>query len=221
MKSSLSRLRPAILVLLGASAAYAAWAIYSSDTSSSPGSLRRTNAVRRPNRRARLPTGPEAIYRLFEQPDISLGEANVFGTRLVLDAYNIISEDAARQLAANSDHELSPEDVERQLMEFYDDVVGRLLGHAQRPLTLVETNLVSLFILGRIPHDGLRLALQRHQQTFYDRASEVGVVNDGAESFVPTEASWPSDEDTEGGVLDTAGQSLQRTLYHIAEERAR
>jgi hypothetical protein len=44
---------------------------------------------------------------------------------------------------------------------------------------------------------------------------------DGAENVAPTEVSWGSDEGTEGGIVDAAGQTLQRTLYHIAEDRAR
>ncbi|KAF1938658.1 EF-hand [Clathrospora elynae] len=44
---------------------------------------------------------------------------------------------------------------------------------------------------------------------------------DGAESVAPTEQSLGSDEDDEGAAIDPEGQTLQRTLYHIAEDRAR
>jgi hypothetical protein len=54
-------------------------------------------------------------------------------------------------------------------------------------------------------------------------AAAVAVLNDGdrPEIVAPTEVSWGSDEGTEDGVVDAAGQTLQRTLYHIAEDRAR
>jgi hypothetical protein len=114
--SSISRYRPAILTLLGVSAAYAIWQVYTNTTNPPPSGLHRSNAVRR---------GPARTNRSRQPNSAPNGE-----------------EDAA-------------------------------------PLV------------------------------------------DGAENVAPTEVSWGSDEDTEGGIVDAAGQTLQRTLYHIAEDRAR
>jgi len=221
--SSVSRYRPAILTLLGASAAYAAVLVYSLVTSAPSSGLQRSNALRRGTPRSHRPTGPARITRLLQRRSIPLGEVDLFGTVLALDAREMVSPELARHLAEVADPPISQEDVDRRLAELYDDIVVRLLARAQRPLTTSETNLVTINIAEAIPHEGLVQALQRHRDAVFtgDTVSGAGVVAGRAESVVPTEVSWPSDEDTEGGVVDADGQTLQRTLYHIAEDRAR
>ncbi|KAF2691824.1 hypothetical protein K458DRAFT_425705 [Lentithecium fluviatile CBS 122367] len=220
--SSLSRYRPAILTLLGAAAAYAAWRAYTSVTSTPPEGLHRSNAVRRANPRTRRATGPQRIFHLLNHPSIPLGDIDVFGNEFILDGRNIITPEFARHLAEEANPTITPEEVDRRLAELYDDVAQRLLAQAGRPLTAAELDAVIVRIVTTIPHQGLVRALQRHRNEAGRGEGEAGTVAaDRAESVVPTEASFPSDEDTEGGVVDVDGQTLQRTLYHIAEDRAR
>jgi hypothetical protein len=219
--STVSRYRPAILTLLGATAAYTAWLVYSSVTSAPPSGLHRSNAVRRGNPRAQRPTGPARISRLLQRRSIPLGDVELFGIPIALDARELITPELARRLAVRADPTISDAAIDRRLAELYDDIVARLLARAQRPLTTTETNVVTINIAEAIPHEGLVQALQRHRDAVFTGESGATAVADGAESVVPTEISWPSDEDTEGGVVDADGQTLQRTLYHIAEDRAR
>jgi hypothetical protein len=220
-RSSVTRYQPAILALLGATVAYAAWCVYSSVTRAPPSNLRRSNAVRRGNPRLRRSSASDRIVRLFRQPDILLGEVDIFGTQVVLDARNMISEDSVRNLAHNSDPPVGPEDVDRRLTELYDVTVARLLERGGRPLSVVETDAITRFLADWIPNEGLGQALQRHRQAITGGATVSDLAAPRAESIGPTEVSWASDEDTEGGAVDAAGQLLQRTLYHIAEERAK
>lgn len=213
--SSVSRYRPAVLTLLGASAAYAAWLVYTSVTSPSPSGLHRSNAVRRGTPRTNRPTGPARITRLLQHRSIPLGDVDLFGQTVSIDAREIITPELLAQVA---DSTTSQEQINRRLVELYDDVVVRLLARAGRPLTTTETDIVIVQIAEAMPHDMLIQALGRYREAMFDSAAALA---DGAESVVPTEVSWPSDEGTEGGIVDADGQTLQRTLYHIAEDRAR
>ena len=222
--SSVSRYRPAILTLLGATAAYGAWLVYSTVTSSPPSGLHRSNAhrrgqnLRRRSSRTRRSTGPARIVQLLQRRSIPLGDFDFFGTVIALDAREIIPPELARHLAQVADPNISQEAVDRRLAELCDTVVNLLLARALRVLTTTETHAVTLAIAEAIPHEGLVQALRRHREAVFN---EVATAADGADSVVPTEVSWPSDEDTEGGIVDADGQTLQRTLYHIAEDRAR
>jgi Ca2+-binding EF-hand superfamily protein len=72
------------------------------------------------------------------------------------------------------------------------------------------------------PGDSLRRSNAVRRPNARQRGQNNGIpAVDGAESVAATELSWRSDDDTEGEAIDPDGQTLQRTLYHIAEDRAR
>lgn len=291
--STLSRYRPAILTLVGATAAYTAWLIYTAATSTpSPSSgLHRSNAVRRGNSRPNPPhadhDGPQRIIRLLSRPSFPLGLVDIFGTVVAVDARDLLTPEEMRQVALTNPDTLHPSAVEGRIAQFYDDVLGRLLAQANRPMDEGELDVVLLFATERIPNEGLRAAIRRRQQPDSSRrGADVGTdarpgrsrtvesvaldnpaaalpngnapgpaglsataaeaalgavdefsaelseilampppaVLDGAESIGHTELEWHSDRDTEDGIVDIVGtdeQTLQRTLYHIAEDRAR
>ncbi|PVH92090.1 hypothetical protein DM02DRAFT_544435 [Periconia macrospinosa] len=226
--SSVTRYRPAVLVVTGAAAAYAAWLLYTSVAapSSPPDTLHRSNAVRRSNRRARdgsRESGTSRAVQRLQQESVPLGHFDFFGHDVELDARNVVSDDHLREIAQQMQPTASPEMVEDRIMQLYDTFYDRLLGYAfpERALSTVETDVLTRMVADQIPNpEGLARAMQRHRSRFALVETEALLTADGAESIPPTELSWHSDDDTEGGI-DPDGQTLQRTLYHIAEDRAR
>ncbi|KAF2655068.1 hypothetical protein K491DRAFT_693223 [Lophiostoma macrostomum CBS 122681] len=220
--SSVSRYRPAVLVLTGAAAAYAAYLIYSSFQGDAPSrGLHRSNAVRRPNPRARRGTA-RTVARL-QRSAPPLGEFDFFGQPIELDARNLISPADLRELAEHMQPSAGDALVEDQVGQFYDTFFDRLLltTFPNRVLSPTEAEAITQWLGPQIPdQQALALALQRHSSRFGAREGDVVHESDDAESLGQTELSWDSIYSDSDG-LDPNGQTLQRTLYHIAEDHAR
>lgn len=220
--SSISRYRPAILILTGAAAAYAAWLLYSSVRTPPPDGLHRSNAVRRPHRNRGRNTRTHLARHLLSE-SYSLGTFDFFGHPVNLDTRDIITPAALREIAHQVQPDARPEVVEARITQFYDHFLDRLLGFSfpGAPLSAPETEAIARMIGDQIPEqEHLSRAVQRHGRRYPVEEAEAAPAADGADSIAPTDLSWRSDEDTEGGI-DPDGQTLQRTLYHIAEDRAR
>ncbi|KAF2868016.1 hypothetical protein BDV95DRAFT_501504 [Massariosphaeria phaeospora] len=225
--SSLARYRPAVLVLTGAAAAYTAYLIYSSLQQPPADSLHRSNAVRRSPRQP----GPlSRIARGVQHNSLPLGDFDFFGTAVVLDAQNLVTADELRQIAHSVDPSADARMVEDGITQLYNTLFDRFLADMfpATPLSSVERDVVCQWIGPRVPDEAaLASAIRRHNRAFSpgDDAQLIvaGAVDtaDDIESVAPTERSWRSDEDTEDDGLDAEGQTLQRTLYHIAEHHAR
>lgn len=218
------RYRPAILILTGAAAGYAAYLVYNtlqtSSTSPSDG-LQRSNAVRR---RLRRRESARALARDSTPNDPvtpALGEHTFHGIAVPLNPHDVVTEAELRFIVSQAHPEYSPDEVAASIHEFYDIFLSRLLFFLfrSRPLTPDEVEGIQGWVGDHIPdHTAVARAARIHSQTYpHGEAS----VLDGAESIAATEQSWGSDEDTEGDAIDPDGQTLQRTLYHIAEDRAR
>jgi hypothetical protein len=228
--ASISRYRPAVLVLAGAAAAYATYLVYNLSQSSPTNSLHRSNAVRRPNARHRHhpsqnPSQTDHLSALND--DIpALGDFAFHGVRVPLNAHNLITRSELRAIATRQLPTLTLEEVDRDIDFVYDVFLDRLLAlvAASRLPTQDEIDAVARWVAERYgdrilqPSTAVEMAAERH--TFRLHAPLIPAV-DGAESVAATDLSWRSDEDTEGDALDPDGQVLQRTLYHIAEDRAR
>ncbi|CAO2657383.1 Nn.00g035090.m01.CDS01 [Neocucurbitaria sp. VM-36] len=221
--SSASRYRPAILVLTGAAAAYAAYLLYSTFQTSPSNSLQRSNAVRR---RVRPRDSPSAralslsiAHYAHEIP--SLGEYNLLGTRIPLDSHNLVPIAELRHVIAQADPNAREEAIETAIGDLYDVFLDRLVLFLfpSRAPSQTEVEAIQRWIGDRIPDNtAVARAAERHAERF---PPGENLAVDGAESVAATELSWRSDEDTEGDTIDPDGQTLQRTLYHIAEDRAR
>jgi Ca2+-binding EF-hand superfamily protein len=218
--SSLSRYRPAVLVITGAAAAYTAYLIYSTlHDAPAPERLHRSNAVRRPNPRSNL----ASTIQHLQQHAHYLGEFDFFGNPVGLDARNLVSPEELRDIAQQSQPSASPEMVESLIGQLYDTFLDRLLAltFPNRALSQHETDAVTSWLAPQIPdHVALTQALQRHGGRFRSGGAHAGLNDDGAESIAPTDLSWGSEDDSEEDGIDPEGQTLQRTLYHIAELRA-
>jgi hypothetical protein len=220
--SSVTRYRPAILVLTGAAAAYAAYIVYSALQNPPSDGLHRSNAVRRRLRRRRSASARPLSLTLASHPQgPALGEYDLFGTSVPLNTHNLVPASELREIITSVNPDASAENVERAIADVYDSFLDRLfatLFHGSVPSPL-ETEAIRRWIGDRIPDDAAVVrAAQRHVYTV--STTDVLVLS-GAESVAHTELSWGSDEDTEDDTLDPDGQTLQRTLYHIAEDRAK
>lgn len=220
--SALSRYRPAILVLTGAAAAYTAYLIYSNlQHAPSEGGLHRSNAVRRPNPRPRR-DAVRTVARLQRNPPL-LGEFDFFGSLIELDVHNIVTPTELRQTALRNEPSASPELIESRMGQFYDTFFDRLLALAfpSRALSQAERDAVFSWLGPDTSNVAVAQALQRHSARFANREGDAVLNQDETESIPATEISLFSDDFSDDDGLDADGQTLQRTLYHIAEDRAR
>ncbi|KAH8726825.1 hypothetical protein GQ44DRAFT_704870 [Phaeosphaeriaceae sp. PMI808] len=225
--NSISRYRPALLILAGAAAAYATYLVYSVSQSSSRDGLHRSNAIRRPNARQHS----QALLRPA-RPDVRLEGAvhtlpgyNLNGTHIPFEPHHVISPNELRHLITQQHPHITPEEMEMTIehvyMVYLDQLIALIL--ADRLPSHNDAQSITEFIANH--HDGslwdsatVARAIERYNSTIQNsRMPEA----DGAESVVPTELSVRSDNETEGDATDLEGQTLQRTLYHIAEDRAR
>ncbi|KAF2632853.1 hypothetical protein BU25DRAFT_329827 [Macroventuria anomochaeta] len=218
--TAVTRYRPAILVLTGAAAAYGAYLLYGSLQAAPSDGLHRSNAVRRANPQRRPSRTTRIISRLESEVN-ALGEHNVLGLVVPLDPQNLIAPDELRELLVPMAPDASEDTIEVETTRLYDVFLDRLLdsGFSNRPLAPAEIEAVTRWVGGRLPNSAtVSRAVERRTQRLNDaRPADA----DGAESIAGTDISWNSDEDTDGEGIDPEGQTLQRTLYHIAEERAR
>ena len=218
--TAVTRYRPAILVLTGAAAAYGAYLLYNSLQSGPSHGLHRSNAVRRANPQRRSSRTTRIISHLESEVN-ALGEYNILGLVVRLDPQNLIAPDELRELLVPMAPDGSEDIIEVETARLYDVFLDRLLdlGFSNRPLGPAEIEAVTRWVGDRLPNPAfISRAVERRTQRLNDaRPADA----DGAESVAGTDMSWNSDEDTDGEGFDPDGQTLQRTLYHIAEDRAR
>ncbi|KAF3004243.1 hypothetical protein E8E13_007546 [Curvularia kusanoi] len=218
--TALTRYRPAVLVLTGAAAAYGVYILYNSVQAAPSDGLHRSNAIRRTNLQRR-PSRTTRIISRLESEVHALGEYNVLGLVVPLDPLNLIAPDELRELLATTVPTAGEDIIEVETARLYDVFLDRLLDSRfpTRPLAPAEIEAVSRWIGDRLPHPAaIPRAVERRTQRLNDARH---VETDGAESIAGTDISWNSDDDSDGEALDPDGQTLQRTLYHIAEDRAR
>ena len=224
--SSISRYRPALLFLAGVSAGYGIYLLYNLVQTPAPSDgfhLQRRNAIRRrrPRDSPRTPALP-----LSERHIPALGDYDLMGIRVPLDPNSLIRPHELRTLIANAHPDTSSDTVRNAIGNLYDEFFNRLLVflYPDQPLSPSDTASLQDWLNDRNPHNVavrstiVSRAVQRHAQIFHPDNSPA---YDDAESIAPTELSVGSEEDPEDDAIDPEGQTLQRTLYHIAEDRAR
>lgn len=218
--TAVTRYRPAILVLTGAAAAYGAYLLYGSLQAVPSDGLHRSNAVRRANP-PRRPSRTTRIISRLESEVNTLGEHNVLGLVVPLDPQNLIAPDELRELLVTTAPGASEDTIEIETARLYDVFLDRLLdsGFSTRPLAPAEIDAVTRWVGNRLPGPAtIPRAVERRTQRLNDaRAADT----DGAESVAGTDLSWSSEGASDDEGIDPEGQTLQRTLYHIAEDRAR
>lgn len=224
--SSVTRYRPAILVLTGAAAAYTAYLVYNVVQSSPAEGLHRSNAVRRRPRRRSAATAEVVTQTLTgDGQRTTLGSYDLFGTSIPLTTQDIVPASELREIISSSNPDASPETIESAIADVYDSFLDRLVESifGNRAPTQIEIEAIRSWIGHRVPDNtAVTRAAQRHLQRHLGSGTVLDAVGqDDTESVAATELSWRSDEDTEGDTIDPDGQTLQRTLYHIAEDRAR
>ncbi|KAF3042517.1 hypothetical protein E8E11_007791 [Didymella keratinophila] len=182
--------------------------------------LHRSNAVRRGNPQRRLSRTTRIISRLESEVD-NLGDHTILGLVVPLDPQNLISPNELRDLLVPMVPDASADTIEDETTRLYDIFLDRLLdsGFSRRPLAPAEIEAVTRWVGSRLPNTAaIARAVERRTQRLNDARPEDA---DGAESVAGTDISFTSDDDTDIEGMDPEGQTLQRTLYHIAEERAR
>ncbi|KAJ4332738.1 hypothetical protein N0V87_008164 [Didymella glomerata] len=215
-----TRHRPAVLVLTGAAAAYAVYLLYCSLQPPPSAGLHRSNAVRRGNPQRRPSRTTRIISRLESEVD-NLGDHTILGLVVPLDPQNLITADELRDLLVSMVPDASPDTIQVETTRLYDTFLDRLLdsGFSNRPLAPAEIEAVTRWVGARLPNTAtIARAVERRTQRLNDARPEDA---DGAESVAGTDMSFVSDDDTDMEGMDPEGQTLQRTLYHIAEDRAR
>ncbi|KAJ4384107.1 hypothetical protein N0V86_000952 [Didymella sp. IMI 355093] len=218
--ATVTRYRPAVLALTGAAAAYAVYLIYGSLRATPSDGLHRSNAVRRGTPQRRLSRTTRIISRLEREVD-NLGDHTILGLVVPLDPQNLITQDELRELLVPMAPEGSADTIEVETARLYDIFLDRLLdsGFSDRPLAPPEIEAVTRWVGASLPNTAaIARAVERRTQRLNDARPEDA---EGAESVAGTDMSFASDDDTDGEDIDPEGQTLQRTLYHIAEERAR
>ncbi len=225
---SVSPYRPVLFLLAGAAAAAVACLLLSTTFQTSSGNgLQRSNAVRRRGRRRDSPSAPalslsSSIARsAHEMP--SLGVYNLLGTPVSLEPHNLVSPLELQALIAQRHPNASQEAVDSAIADLYDVFLDRLLAllFPARPPSTTEIEAVRTWLGHRVPDDtAVTRAAERHAASFL--LGQLPATH-GADSVAATDPSGSlrSDEGTEFDPLDPDGQTLQRTLYHIAEDRAR
>jgi Ca2+-binding EF-hand superfamily protein len=223
--STVSRYRPAILFLTGVSACYAVYLLYDVIQSSPPSDgLHRSNAVRRRRPRDSSSTDTRLLSDRVTTVPV-LGDYHLAGTRIVLDPHNLVTAAALRSIFLNAAPDASNEAVEHAVEHFYDEFLDQLFVviSPDRAISPAETNVVRTFLDEHSPDNpalgdaALARAAVRHAAGFPPNDTRAP---DGGESVAGTEVSG-SDDDQDDDAMDPEGQTLQRTLYHIAEDRAR
>jgi Ca2+-binding EF-hand superfamily protein len=221
--STVSRYRPAVLFLAGVSAAYATYLIY--NTVQSPGAgdgLQRSNAVRR--RRPREQPSPPSLP-LNERDIPFLGLYELLGSQVPLDPSNLGTPSELRGIILSAQPDANDETIENLSQSFYNEFLDRLLVvlYPDRAISPSQVDSIRTWLNQRNPdnagldHAAVARAAARHAQIFPPGESPA---LDDAESVAGTDLSLGSDDDADDAI-DPEGQTLQRTLYHIAEDRAR
>ncbi|KAF9735653.1 hypothetical protein PMIN02_011920 [Paraphaeosphaeria minitans] len=222
--SSVSRYRPAVLVFTGAAAAYVTWLLYTSFSGTPSDGLHRSNAVRRSNPRPRPQNRnhnrPQRIVEQILAEPISLGEFDFFGRSITLETGNVMDRDELLVLGRELRPDADDEGIERVINHLYDYYVDMFLETLAQGRPLSEMPRGDLEAIVSIANEqstwqGTEYAFQRlrTRPSILTAQDLVGHV----ETVPPTDAGdWEDDM-----VGDTEGQTLQRTLYHIAEDRAR
>jgi Ca2+-binding EF-hand superfamily protein len=223
--STVSRYRPAILFLTGVSACYAAYLLYGIIETSGPSDgLHRSNAVRR-----RRPRDSPLTHALSlndgEAPVPVLGEYDLMGTRVLLNPHNLVPATELRDMILHAEPGADDETVEDAIASLYAEFLDRLLVvvSPDGALSPTEAHDVRMFLRERYPNNAavgrtaVARAAARHANIFPPGDT---LALGGGEGVAGTEASM-SDDDQDEDVMDPEGQTLQRTLYHIAEDRAR
>ncbi|KAF1834162.1 EF-hand, partial [Decorospora gaudefroyi] len=154
-----------------------------------------------------------------------LGEYDVSGTRVLLDPHNLVTPDELRDIILASEPDVSSNNVSTRVMRVYEEFLARLLNQLSpdRQLSPLEATTVQGVLQRRYPENlavgpsAVARAVARHAQI---STPGHGTIPEGVGSAAPTEISM-SDDDQEDETIDPEGQTLQRTLYHIAEDRAR
>lgn len=154
----------------------------------------------------------------------AFGDITCHGARIPLNPHNLISRSELRELITQQVPELTPEHIDQDIEYVYDVFLDRLLAMVtpNRPPSQIETEAIARWVAERHgdrisqPNMAVERAAARHT-AMLENATLPGL--DGAESIAGTDL-W-SDDATEDGANHPDGQTLQRTLYHIAEDRAR
>ncbi|KAF2856821.1 hypothetical protein T440DRAFT_463043 [Plenodomus tracheiphilus IPT5] len=217
------RYRPAILVFTGAAAAYAGYLVYSSIQASPGDGLRRSNAVRRRSRRRESAAARAAVRDTArnEQEPTSLGEVEIEGASISLNPHGLVRVGELHDIIMQARPDFSREEVTNAIDRVYDIFFDRFLRaeFRDRVPSADEVDAIREWIGDRVPDQtAIQRAVERHAQGF---AQDGATALDDAESIAGTDLSWGSEDDDGDGALDQDGQTLQRTLYHIAEDRAR
>ncbi|KAF1949886.1 hypothetical protein CC80DRAFT_497113 [Byssothecium circinans] len=228
--TSVSRYRPALLVFTGVAAAYGAWLLYTTvQGPTPPPDLHRSNALRRANRRTRIRTQGEESARgidhgsleRLQQESVPLGEFTFFGRDIPLDNRRLVTVDYLHTVAHENEPTASSEMVEDRIAQLYDTFYDRLLNcvYPDRALSPMERVVVPNSVAMPLGPQALERAMERHRNRFALADTEARLTADGAESIAETDQSL-SDDDFESAI-DPEMHTLQQTLYHIAEDRAR
>ncbi|OCK79577.1 hypothetical protein K432DRAFT_382957 [Lepidopterella palustris CBS 459.81] len=228
--SSLSRHRPAILFLTGAAAAFTAYIIYNSFQGPPAGGLHRSNAIRRVRpRQRRNRSGSHTVafvdvLQHIQNDPPDLGEVTFFGVEIALNPLHLISPTELRGIALRASPESDPEEINALIQQVYDTFLRRFLEveFPQRPMLASERTAVMSWLEGRGPEPEVIFRnFTWHANRFSGQVDGVQDA-DGGGSVAGTEISWhTADDSTEENTVPGDGQTLRRTLYHIAEDRAR
>jgi Ca2+-binding EF-hand superfamily protein len=225
--TSVPRYRPAVLVVVGAAAAYATYLLYSVSQSSSSDGLHRSNAVRRSHARPRRRASQtERLSALVAGDNAAMGEYDYHGVRVPLSFENLIPRTQLFELIIQQHPEYTAQQADNEIARVYDVYLDRLFAQMfpRNAPSRAHTESVARWVADRhhgqilSPNTAVERAAARYALLLQN--ANMAVV-DGTQSVAATELSWGSDDDTEGEAVDSDGQTLQRTLYHIAEDRAR
>jgi len=219
------RYRPAILICTGAAAAYAAYLIYSAVQAHPGHGLHRSNALRRrPRRRESAAARVLALAAASSEQErsTSLGTYAAYGISLPLSPDALATVEELHQSITQARPDLTEQQVKATIIDFYDSFLDRLLGfmfNDQAP-SVSGVDAIRASYGDVIPDPAaIELAVQRHTERLVQGG---GSAVEGGDSIAGTELSWGgSEDDSDDDTLNQSGQTLQRTLYHIAEDRAR
>jgi Ca2+-binding EF-hand superfamily protein len=218
--SSLTRHRPIILTLIGLTTILTGYSLYVHLTAAgdSGTALHRSNAVRRPNARRHLNSRLDSRIT-------HLGEVTVQDAQIPLSPRDLISPHDICDLVRQQRPHATAEELEAAIEHVYSAFLDRLLAYffRNRAPSPAEAEVIARWVheqhhITYLDSAAVARAVERHAST--QAGAEIAAV-DGADSVAATDLSWGSSYDTDGDGVDTEGQTLQRTLYHIAEERAR
>jgi hypothetical protein len=225
--SSVSRYRPVVLIIVGAAAAYATYLVYTVSQAAPGDGLHRSNAVRRPNaRRRRNASQTTRLNSRLDDVASAFGEYDLYGHQLSLSPHNLLSPIELEDAITLAHPDITAQERNHIVEDVYETFLNRLLALVtpNRPPSQVEMDAITRWVSDRhgnqvqLDSASVTRAVERYTETL--QSAGIPAV-DGAESVAPTELSWGSDDDTEGEANDANAQTLQRTLYHIAEDRAR